>query len=195
MPERRLEARSALGGAAPLDETLAGVRIHEVTDRALAWVAARRGREPALRQAAREAFQVELPEPGWRTRGPVFTFAWIGPGQWLAEASRAQHDDIVAALQPVIGSSAALAEQTDAFCRLEVSGHGVPAAMEKLCPLDLAPDVFPAGAFHRTLIEHQAVHIGRLDAAPTFLLLAPRSSARSFLDALREAALGSTRSR
>lgn len=191
MPENRLTARSTLGGAAPLDETLDGLRLREVTERGLAWIVARRGREDALRRAVHEAHGVDLPGPGRRVAGATFTYAWAAPGQWLAEAPLGENEDIVARLAPLLGESAAIAEQTDAFLRLELSGARAAEALAKLCPLDLDPRVFGTGSFQRTLMEHQSVFIGRTDDAPTFVLLTPRSSARAFHHALRTAALAS----
>lgn len=186
MPDFRLTTKSPLGG---VDQTLAGVRIREVNDRALAWIAVRRGQDDRLHQVVRDACEVELPGPGWRVAGPTFAFAWTAPGQWLVEAPLAEHEGIASTLESMLGETAAVAEQTDAFAVLEVSGEAALASLEKLCPLDLHTSAFPTGRFQRTLIEHLSVFIGHLDDRPTFLLLVPRSSARFFHQALCQAML------
>jgi aspartate aminotransferase-like enzyme len=57
----------------------------------------------------------------------------------------------------------------------------VLAALEQLCPLDLSQDVFPAGAFTRTVMENMGAIILRT-GDETFRLMSGSSSADSFLE-------------
>ena len=64
-----------------------------------------------------------------------------------------------------------------------MSGTGVRVALERICPLDLDDQAFPEGRVARTAMEHLSVIILR-DGPDSFLLMSPRSSARSFRHAV-----------
>ena len=74
-------------------------------------------------------------------------------------------------------------DQTGAWVCLEISGPATAAAMERICPIDLAPERFPVDASARTVMEHVGVLIIRL-GADHFLLFSASSSADSFCHAV-----------
>jgi sarcosine oxidase subunit gamma len=76
-----------------------------------------------------------------------------------------------------------LTDQSDSWAILSLSGKNSRLALERICPVDLATDVFPVGAVARTQMEHLGVIIART-GDDDFLLLSARSSARSFLHAV-----------
>lgn len=71
-------------------------------------------------------------------------------------------------------------DQSDAWVMLSIDGPRSRRALERVCPLDLHPDVFPLGAVARSLVEHLNAIVLR-EGENAFLLLSPRSSARDFL--------------
>ena len=71
-------------------------------------------------------------------------------------------------------------DQSDAWCLLRIDGPASRRALERVCPLDLHPDAFPVGAVARSVVEHLGAIVLR-EGENAFLLLSPRSSARSFL--------------
>ena len=80
-----------------------------------------------------------------------------------------------------------LADQSDAWVMLRLAGPDRRDVLERLCPIDLHPTVFPVGAVARTVFEHLATIVLN-ESEDAFLLLSPRSSARSFLHELETAA-------
>jgi len=76
-----------------------------------------------------------------------------------------------------------LFDQSDAWAMLRLQGPHSRAALERICMLDLDDAAFPDGAVSRTLMAHLSVIILR-EARDRYLLMSPRSSAGSFLDAV-----------
>lgn len=188
MSELELYTLHPLGGRAPLDETVAGLRIQEVAGRSLVSVAARPGAEEALRRAVLERFGVELPPPGRLSAGPRLAFAWMGQGQWFADARTRAVPDLAGELSAALGGNASLTEQSDAWVRLRLAGTDLRAVLEKLCMLDLHDSRFPPGAVARTVVEHLGAVILRPEGGDGFELWSARCSARSFREALHAAA-------
>lgn len=187
MPETGLLAVGALGGSTPFSRRWHGCVLSEAPDRAAASLATRTGQDEALSAAIASVFGATLPGPGRWTAADKAVFFWTGPGQWSVEAD----DDgpsLTAVLQRAVGDAASVVDQSDACACLHLAGPLAPAVLEKLCPLDLHPSVFPVGSVTRTLMEHLGVSIAVLDEEPRFALWVERSAARSFLHALVQAA-------
>ena len=109
----------------------------------------------------------------------------IQPGQYFLLF---QGDDRrpAEAVSQKIGATAHVTDQSDGWAMLALSGPNAPAIMERLCMLDLHEDRFPVGAVSRTVMEHHGVILLR-EAGDTYLMLSPRSYARSFLHAVETA--------
>lgn len=186
MPDDRLYAMHPLGGRAPLRESLDGVEMEEAAGRSLVSIAARLGAETALRRKLREAFGIDLPGPGRLAVGHQIAFAWMGRGQWMADAAEDAVPALEAELAAAAGGTASLTDQSDAWVRLRLSGRNVRAALGRLCMLDLDDERFPHGSAARTVVEHLGAVI--LHPEPgIYELWSARSSARSFADAIRAA--------
>ena len=82
-----------------------------------------------------------------------------------------------------LGPAAYVTDQSDSWAMLRIAGAGARAALERICMLDLDAAAFPEGRVARTVMEHLAAIILR-DGPDSFLLMSPRSSARSFLHAV-----------
>lgn len=188
MPEFNLYERAAFGQAEPLVQSWPGFTLAEMTGVALASLATRRDGEQALRAAVERAFGLALPEPGGRVEPDPIGVFWMGHEQWFVEAERTAKPNLVSTLASAVGDSASVTDQSDSWARLHVAGAWTRSVLEKLCPLDLHPGAFPAGSTARTTMEHIGAVIMLLGDGETFVLLTPRSSARSFLANLRHAA-------
>jgi len=184
VPEHSLKALTPLGRAAPHAETVGPVAIAEVTDIALASLAARNGRMADVTAGAKR-IGVDLPPPGRHAAGTPCSAFWMGPDMWMIEAPLATHEDIVAALKPTFGDAASLTEQTDAWARLRVTGGDLQRLFERLCNADLA--TAEAGHAIRTTLEHLGAFLLVRSAAEIDVLTA-RSSAGSMYHALVAAA-------
>lgn len=160
------------------------VTIAEVTDRAIVSIATPDGGESALEKAIASAFETKIPPvgeslisslPDWRLMG-------MQPGQ-LFLLFVPDGPEPVKEVAQALGDTACLTDQSDSWVTIAVSGAGSIAALERICPIDLHPSAFRRGAVARTVMEHIAAIIV-CEEANKFLLMSPRSSARSFLHAL-----------
>lgn len=179
-----MQPLTALGAATAFGAVIGPVRIAERFDLALASLATRRGRDDDLAKAAIAA-GVPLPPPSQAATGSPFGAFWLAPDQWMIEAPLASHEDITAHLKPLFGDAASLTEQTDAWVRFDLSGENLWPLFERLTNLDL--QALPDGFAARTVIEHIGCYLIRRTPREV-VLYGPRSSARSLLHALQEAA-------
>lgn len=177
MAEFELRPKHSLAGVAG---GAPGVRFAAAEDLGIAAIAAPGGGEDALAGAVRDAWGIELPAVGRHAAGPEgLLLLGMAPDQYFAvfphrgaEAAR-----VVAAR---LGGAAHVTEQSDAWVAIDIEGRLVRRALERVCPLDLHPDVFAADMAQRTVMEHLAVVIVRL-GEDRFRLMSPSSSALSFL--------------
>lgn len=183
MLTHRLKPLPPLGRSLSASDAAGPVTITESMDTALASLAIRRGREDEVRAHAAEA-GVPLPSPGGAASQGTWTTFWVSPEMWFVEAPYASHEDIVAHLKTHFGDAVSLTEQTDAWVRLEVTGHLQPL-FERLCNLDLPR--FGPGSATRTVIEHLGVYAIRR-GPEVMTILGPRSSAGSLYNAFSAAA-------
>lgn len=182
MADTVLTPLTPLGGTTPASTTIGPVTIAEVTNTALASLAARKGHDLT---ATAKAAGIPLPPAGRAELGETYAAFWLGPDQWMVEAPYATHEDITAILKPLFTETASLTEQTDAWARFDVTGDRLPALFERLCNFDIATQ--SAGAATRTMMEHLGVYI--VVRAPNHIsVLGPRSSAASLHHALTTAA-------
>jgi sarcosine oxidase subunit gamma len=182
--DHRLKPITPLGHDAPHSVTLGPVTIAEVTDTALASLAARQGAAQAVAEIAGK-LGIPLPGPGKAAKGATYGSVWLSPDLWMIEAPFATHEDIVAILKPHFGESASLTEQTDAWARFDVTGADLPAMFERLCAFDLRAN--GPGSATRTVIEHLGCYIV-IRAEGHLSVIGPRSSAASVFHALETAA-------
>ena len=86
-----LKAMTAFGLREPKQVKISTLSINELTDVALASVAARKGRMADL---ARTAAAAGLPLPGASTHAPgdPYSTFWVAPEMWLVEAPFASHE-------------------------------------------------------------------------------------------------------
>jgi methylglutamate dehydrogenase subunit D len=169
----------ALPGRHGASAGAAGLLIEQRIDLSFASVIAKRGKRDQLISAVETAYGVALPKgPRRVTRGP-FTFAGIGPDQWIASAEGPEAPNFAARVRARIGLFAAVSDQTDARLVLRLSGPKVRDVLAKGVPLDLHPKAFKPGDVAATLVAYIGMQLDRLDDA-TFQLTAPRSMAGSF---------------
>lgn len=172
-----LTAAPILGG---IDRQFGDNRIQERDDLALVSLAIPQGGEGALADALEGAWGLPLPQANVSASHGDARAVRTGPDQILLLFP---HDgpDANRLVQERVGESAYTTDQTDVWVVLDISGPGSLAALERLCPLDVAG--FVDGGFGRTVMEHMGAMIIRLESE-RFLLLSASSSAHSFLHAV-----------
>ncbi len=162
--------------------SLGGNRIVERSDLALVSVAVPQGGEPALAKAIKSVWSLDMPDPRRASQLGDTWAIWTAPDQIFLMIP---HDtpDADAHVRAKLKGTGYTTDQTDGWVILDIEGPDTSAALERICPIDLDPGVFPTGASARTVMEHLGALILRL-GEDRFLLMSARSSAASFLHAV-----------
>ncbi len=184
MAEFALTARTPLDG---YDRTFGGVTLAEAAGLSLVSAAVPQGGDDAFAAALAEGFGASRPSTGEWVPGDRLGARILGmqPDQLFILFEAPDPDRAAEAVSAALGPAAYVTDQSDSWAMLRIAGRGVRAALERLCMLDLDDAAFPEGRVARTVMEHLAVIILR-DGADGFLLMSPRSSARSFLHAVEQ---------
>ena len=95
-------------------------------------------------------------------------------------------DDAVVDVKEKLGNVGYFTDQSDSWGMLMISGVECQRALSRICMLDLDENVFDVGSASRTIMEHVGAIILR-NSSDSFILLSPRSSAKSFLHAVESA--------
>jgi heterotetrameric sarcosine oxidase gamma subunit len=168
-----------------------GVIATEREGRAVARVAARRGRRSRAAQVLRENLGIEPPDAPLRVSQGDIALAAIAPGTWLALREGAGND-FAQSLRPLLRDCASIADLTDAYAMLRLTGPDVRATLAKLVPIDIHTRAFGVNAVAQTLCGHMSVILWRLEDSatwgPTFEIWVGRSLAVSLHEALGQSA-------
>jgi sarcosine oxidase subunit gamma len=184
-------ATSAFAGLAPAIGSGCGVIVTEREGLGIARVAARRGQAAKVSELLRSQFDVEPPHlPRRASRGDV-AIAGIGPQAWLVTRDGAGNA-FAESLQVLLGHSASVADQSDAYVILRLTGPRVRAALAKLIPIDIHPGSFEVGHVAQTVCGYVNVTLWRLEetpqSAPVFEIWVGRSLAVSLHQAISHGA-------
>lgn len=182
----KLKSITPLGGTAAQVDTFSGLTVTENPDRALASLSARLGHEDACKNTARDLIGYDLPGPGQAVAGQSYNAIWIGPDSWMIDANHASHEMLASELKTALGDTASVVEQTDGWCRFDVTGPAVCDLFERLCNVDIR--AMKAGAATRCSIHHIGCYLWCHEAGAEFSVIGPRSSAGSLHHALVEIA-------
>ena len=176
-----LEAKPLLGN---FDHDFGAVRLTEAGPLAIVSLAVPQGDETKCEAALQGAYGVGMPPSG------TYATSADGKSRIIRTAPDQlfvlfDHDtpDAREVVQAATGAAFWSTDQTDVWCALNISGPMTRTALERLCPLDLHPDVFGPNAAARTVMEHMGAMIMRT-GDDAFLLMSARSSAATFLHAL-----------
>jgi sarcosine oxidase subunit gamma len=180
-----------LTAATPLDGLslqFEEIELAEVNGRALVSLAVPNGGEAALADRIKQAYGVDLPTVGNSTSSQTDNASLLGMARdQIFLLFDDPSGDPVAHVEKLIGESAYLVDQSDSWVILAISGSQARTALERICPIDLSPRKFTIGHVARTVMEHHAGIVMRTDA-DRYLLLSPRSSAKSFAHAVQVSA-------
>lgn len=180
-----------LTAATPLDSfslQFEEIELAEVNGRALISLAVPNGGEAALADRVKQAYGADLPAVGKSTSSQTGNAAMLGMSRdqiFLLFDEPA--GDPVAHVQELLGESAYIVDQSDSWVMLAISGARARAALERICPIDLHRGNFAVGDVARTVMEHHAAIVMRTEGE-AYLLLSPRSSAKSFAHAVQVSA-------
>jgi heterotetrameric sarcosine oxidase gamma subunit len=156
-----LSARSAFAGLAA---ALPGGGLVAV-DRdglGIASLSVRRGRRSVLQQRVAGALKIDLPDVPRRAVAGDTAAAGTGPGTWLVTREHAANA-LSEELRAVVGDSASVTDQSDAYAVIRLSGPGLRDILAKLVPIDLHPRAFAVGDVAATVLAHMGALLWRLE--------------------------------
>lgn len=148
-----------------------GVTIAPIDHADMATIICAEGQKERLAQFARQQWEIDVPKPGRASAGGACTLVWSAPDQWLALLRSPDGDALANGLDGI----AAVTEQGDSRALIELGGPAIRATLAKGLAIDLDPVAFSEGSAAVTALSHISVQIWQTDAAPTYLLAAPRS--------------------
>ena len=157
---------------------LAGLTLSVRAPVTLSLIAPFPGREEAV-AAALQPMGLGFPAPGLVCRSGETRLIWAGPGQALLMACTAL---LPAPLPASLGDQAAMTDQSDGWTCLELRGDMASEALSRLVPIDLRQRAFGPGRSACTVLGQIPLLLvceTPEDEAELFLLLVPRSMARS----------------
>lgn len=181
MPDFKLTANTPLDG---YSHDFDGIKLAEITGKSLISMAIPNGSDTAFAKALKSALKVALPEIG-KSENSSFK---------KAKVMRLQRDqlfvlfdydgaDATVQIPASLRKASYLTNQTDNWVMLQISGPKSIEALERMCQLDLHPDVFKPGNVARTSLEHMGAII-LCEKPGDYLLFSASSSAKSFLHAV-----------
>lgn len=176
----KLEAVSPLNG---YYHDFGNVVVEEIVGKALVSIAEPQGIKTKLRTAIKKSLGAEWPEigksviskKGYQLLGiqSDMVFALFDHPGGIADTS----------IKAMLKDNAYCTDQSDAWVSIKVSGEGIYTALERICPLNLAPEAFEIGFVARTSMEHLGVVILK-DDKDSFVLMGATSSADDLLHAI-----------
>jgi sarcosine oxidase subunit gamma len=187
MSEVVIDAQSAFAGlpAVPAERGLAAT---ERAGLSIASLSVRRGQGAAVRDRVAADFGIALPDGARRVAAGAVAAAGTGPGTWLFTRENGANG-LAADLKAAVGDTASVADQSDAYAVLRLTGPELRETLAKLVPLDLHPRAFKVGDVAATLASQIGVLLWRLEdgaeGQPVVELAVPRSMAGSLWQALR----------
>jgi len=180
-----LLAESPLGG---VEIEMDGFNITEVTDKSLVMVALPREKFSEVESSIDQSCGLKLPEmeSSTQSKDSSITLWRLQKNQVLAYFTY-EGNDAEAHLSGRLSAPAYYTDQSDTWAMIRVSGVRSRDVLERICPIDLSPEVFPIGGVSRTIMEHIGTIIFR-DADDSYVLLTMRSFGRSMLHAIEVSA-------
>ena len=181
MSDYELTKESPLGGA---EHEFDGVTVAEVTDQSLVMIALPRDRAEDIESAVAKSCGLSIPAMGQSTRSSdaSVTLWRLQKNQVLAYFAY-DADDAEVNLAERFDAPAYYTDQSDTWGMIRVSGERSRDVLERICPIDLDPNVFSLGSVSRTIMEHIGTIIFR-DGDDSYVLLTMRSFSRSMLHAI-----------
>ena len=114
--------------------------------------------DPTFATSARNVLGLPLPQMAGETReGRGVRIIWLAPDRWLVIGKNSSE------LVELIGK-AAINDISQGRVILRISGHNARDLLNKGCPIDLDPQIFPSGQAVSTLLGHLNVVIDCVEA-------------------------------
>ena len=158
--------------------------LEEIVDMEVISIATSEKNKDFLNKKLIENFNLELPVPGnsYLTSNGLNRLMGLSLDQWLM-VSFDQEYQLSPLLENCLSKNSYLTLQTDAWVCIRISGPSALKALERICPINLDPEIFLKDYIARTIMEHLG-SIVICENPNSYLLMSASSSAKSFLHAL-----------
>ena len=160
------------------------VAILELVSRAIVSIATPYGGEENLSKALASSLKTEIPAIGKSTTSHVNSARLLGMQRdqifLLFDYSGNNPVDY---LPQEIRDASYLTDQSDSWVMISICGPSARTTLQQTCSVDLHSAVFQSGAVIRTVMANLSTIIV-CEGENTFLVLSPRSSAKSFFKVL-----------
>ncbi|WP_428029052.1 sarcosine oxidase subunit gamma [Ancylobacter sp.] len=176
IPFDRVPPAGAYGAAGQADGS-AGITVSPADEPFIALVAARQGHAASVTDRLSRAFGVDLADRPHAAIEGNSTVVGMAPGRFLVLSKT--EPDLAGTLRAVLGTEAAITEQSDAYVTFDLAGDAVPALLAKGALIDLDPRVFRPGDAATTVLAHIGATLWRVNEASWRILVA-RSLEASF---------------
>ncbi len=168
-----------------------GVIATECGGRGVARIAARSGQAARAAELMRAQFGIEPPNGPRRARRGDVGIGGIAPQTWLA-TREGEGNAFAESLRSLLGDCASVADLSDAYVILRITGPKVRDALARLIPIDLHPRSFEVSDVAQTVCGYIGVMLWRLEDTaqrdPAFEIWVGRSLAISLHRALSHGA-------
>ena len=146
----KLIAKSAADGRLPIE--VGGVQVDELVA-PMASIAPFGGKGAALAKALKAKHGVALPDIGRMNQKGDIRCQWFGLDHVML---------IGAEPDPSLSKVAAVTDQSDAWCRVRLTGTHARDVLARLTPVDLRDLSMPVGATVRTDVQHMSGAVTRV---------------------------------
>lgn len=119
--------------------------------------------QPQIVEAIGKALSFQPPLiANTKVSGELIQIFWMGPDEWLLHCPMDQIESISQQLERELEQMHhAVVDISDYYTVIQLSGTQSEAVLRRGCPLDLHPDVFPAGSISQTRFGHASVLLDR----------------------------------
>ena len=176
---------NALQATTPLDGrsvTIGQTALWVMADRPLYSLSVPLGGDSDFEAALASNYGLSRPKAGQFVEAGGYRLCGLAQDQFFMMALEPQTPE-ESALKSKMGDAAYVTDQSDSWVTLQLNGELAFSAMERICPINMAPDVFSPGSLARTSMEHLSAII-MAESGGGFTLISPISSAESFWHAV-----------
>jgi sarcosine oxidase subunit gamma len=155
-----------------------GLTLGEVSF-ALAWNVHGNPAQSLFVLEAERVLGMPLPlQPNTASRRAGNTVLPLGPKSWLLVAgSTSQRKDFCDTRVALNAAGGALFDVSSSYVGWLIAGGGAARVLNRSCPLDFHPNVFPAGHCAQSVLGHINALFYKVDERPAFIVMVARSFA------------------
>lgn len=170
-----------LGAQKPQVDHYDGLIVSENISRSLVAITARNGQGQAFEKNTKALLGFGLPDVSRAIEHTAFSAFWIGPNSWMIDAPYQGAEGLARQLKAAVGEAGSVVDQTDGWCRFDLTGATQVGVLQRLSNADSAQ--MKTGDVTRTQIHHLGCFLWRIEQGG-FAVLGPRSSAGSLYHAI-----------